>query len=275
MHIYWLEQTERDVPVHNKWLCPGEAACLSNLRFAKRRADWRLGRWTAKRAICARLAWPPYPQILKRIEIRATPSGAPEAIIAGLGSPLAISLSHRASTAICTVSEAGVMLGCDLEVIEPRTQDFVVDYFTTEEQSWAARTPSSDRPEIVTLLWSAKESALKALQQGLRLDTRSVMVSQMAGAPDLDGWSPLRIGCVDGRAFQGWWRTAEGVVRTVAADSSASSPICLALPETQFHPAHTLDLDARSANETQPVHANRFIGPVCRSRTNNSISTLS
>lgn len=274
MRVYWVEQIDKDVPSDDNWLCPNEVACLKKLRFAKRRADWRLGRWTAKRAVSSYLDWPSYPPILARIEIRATSSGAPEAIIAGLGTPMVISITHRAGNAMCTVSGARVRLGCDLEVVEPRIHDFVADYFTAEEQSWVARTPSTEKAEIVTLLWSAKESALKALQHGLRLDTRSVMVTPMAGAPDLDGWSPLRIGCVDGRAFQGWWRTADGVVRTVATDSTAGSPIHLALPETPFHAAQALDLSVRSANETRPVPGDSLIGHVCRPRTN-SISTLS
>ncbi len=273
MRVYWLEQTDKDVPADDNWLCPNEVVRLTKLRFAKRRADWRLGRWTAKRAVSAYLGWPAYPRVLAMIEIRATSSGAPEAIIAGLGTPLAISLSHRAGTAMCAVSDTGVVLGCDLEVVEPRSPDFVADYFTVEEQSWVARTPSAEKPEITTLLWSSKESALKALQQGLRLDTRSVTVTPMAKTPDLYGWSPLRIGYVDGRVFQGWWRSADGVVRTVATDSSAGSPIHLALPETQFHTAQAFDLGVRSGNETRPVHGDRFMGPVCCRRTN-SISTL-
>ena len=50
MHVYWLEQTEANVPEDNTWLSPREVAFADRLRFAKRRADWRLGRWTAKRA---------------------------------------------------------------------------------------------------------------------------------------------------------------------------------------------------------------------------------
>ena len=88
MHIYWLEQSARDVPADDNWLCPNELACLKNLRFAKRRADWRLGRWTAKRTVSACLDWPAYSQILAKIEIRATSSGAPEAVIASLGTPM-------------------------------------------------------------------------------------------------------------------------------------------------------------------------------------------
>lgn len=38
-----------------------------------------------------------------------------------------------------------------------------------EEQELVARAP--ERDELVALLWSGKESALKALREGLRLDT--------------------------------------------------------------------------------------------------------
>jgi hypothetical protein len=49
--LYWLEQSEADVPAHNDWLSVRERAFLDTIRFAKRRGDWRLGRWAAKRAL--------------------------------------------------------------------------------------------------------------------------------------------------------------------------------------------------------------------------------
>jgi 4'-phosphopantetheinyl transferase len=245
MHLYWSEQSANDLPENNHWLSPGEIDRLHSLRFAKRYADWRLGRWTAKRAIAACLDWPPYPQVFARIEIRAIPSGAPEPIIAGFRTPLAISLSHRAGRAMCAVSSSEILLGCDLEIIEPRSAAFVTDYFTPEEQSLVARTSSAERPEIITLLWSAKESALKALRQGLRLDTRSLTVTLLEGAPDLDGWSPLRVGCFDGNVFQGWWRSADGVLRTVVANPTPACPICLTLPIPSRTSENAFDLAAR------------------------------
>lgn len=245
MRVYWLKQIEKDVPPNDNWMCASEITCLNRLRFAKRRADWRLGRWTAKHAVAACLDWPTSPPILATIEIRATPGGAPEAVIANSGVPLVISLSHSAGQAICAVSSSGVMLGCDLEVIEPRSEAFVADYFTPQEQSRVARAPSAERPEIITLLWSAKESALKALQQGLRLDTRSVIVSPIEGAPDLDGWSPLGVACVDGRVFQGWWRTADGLLHTVVADPPPGCPICLTPKETSRFSENIVDLSTR------------------------------
>ena len=50
-----------------------------------------------------------------------------------------ISLSHRSGAAICAVAPAGVDLGCDLEVIEPRSEAFVADYFTVDEQALVAQ----------------------------------------------------------------------------------------------------------------------------------------
>ena len=55
MNVYWLEQSDGDVPVGDGWLSAGERATLDRLRIPKRRADWRLGRWTAKCAAAAYL----------------------------------------------------------------------------------------------------------------------------------------------------------------------------------------------------------------------------
>src|SRR5208283_1427289 len=74
MDVYWLEQAESDVPVENHWLSAGEAARLEALHIAKRRVDWRLGRWAAKRAVAAYLDVPRHLQSLANIEIRPAPS---------------------------------------------------------------------------------------------------------------------------------------------------------------------------------------------------------
>ena len=177
MNVYWLEQTEADVSAEDDWLSANEAARLSRLRFPKRRADWRLGRWTAKRAVSAYLKTPPRPPDLAAIEIRPAPSGAPEVFIANRPADCTVSISHRGGVAACAVGQAGATLGCDLELVEPRSEAFIADYFTPEEQALVAQSDAADRFRLVALLWSAKESALKALRAGLRLDTRSVIVT--------------------------------------------------------------------------------------------------
>src|SRR5215831_16948534 len=144
MDVYWLEQTEANVPAEDNWFSAPEAARLSGMRFAKRRNDWRLGRWTAKRALAVYLNVPAHPEALAEIEIRPAPSGAPEVFFANQPAPVTVSLSHRARTAICAVAMSGAALGCDLEIIEPRSEGFLTDFFTTEEEALVARAFASD-----------------------------------------------------------------------------------------------------------------------------------
>ena len=129
-----MEQTEADVPTVDDWLSPNEQALLNAMRFAKRRSDWRLGRWTAKNALALYFLYlklPADPQVLASIEIRSASTGAPEAYFGNQPAAATISLSHRAGIAACAVTMPGVELGCDLEMVEPRSDAFVADYFTT------------------------------------------------------------------------------------------------------------------------------------------------
>ncbi len=241
MNLFWLEQTEADVPVENNWLSAGETLRLSALRFPKRRGDWRLGRWTAKRAVAAHLSFA-HPGALSAIEIRAAASGAPEVFLNGEPAGIAISLSHRAGTAVCAVMPSLAAMGCDLEEIEPRDDNFFQDYFTAEEQAWVAREPAVDRPWISTLIWSAKESALKALRVGLRADTRAVAVTLLDSVPQRGNeeecstdpllmarnrWFPLRVDSEDGAVFPGWWQRTEQFVYTVVSDPPPDMPVLL------------------------------------------------
>lgn len=234
MEMYWLEQTEMNVPTVDDWLSPNEQAWLNTMRFAKRRRDWRLGRWTAKKALALYFLYlkpPTDPRLLANIEIRAAPSGAPEAYLGNQPAAAAISISHRAGIAACAVTTPDVELGCDLEMVEPRSEAFVADYFATAEQSLVAQAPVADRLRLLAILWSAKESALKALHQGLRLDTRSVVVSLSAALLDSPGWNTMQVSQVDGRTFRGWWQHAEGLVRTVVSAPPLNPPIRLQLPD--------------------------------------------
>lgn len=223
--VFWLAQTEANVPAENNWLAEGETLRLSGMRFAKRRADWRLGRWTAKRAVVTYLGLPADAPSLARIEIRAAASGAPEVLFVHRPAGVSISLSHRAGTAVCAVAAADAALGCDLELIEPRSYAFVADYFTAEEQAALGGTSAADRPRLIALVWSAKESALKALQTGLRLDTRCVEVDagEASRSRSPRTWRPLFVRCAGGHLFQGWWQqTGDFLVTLVAAPAPAA-----------------------------------------------------
>jgi len=245
MNVYWAEQTEADVPTDNDWLSADEAVFLSGMCFAKRRADWRLGRWTAKRALSATLDVPAHYQAFKKIELRPAPSGAPEVFFDNQPAAVTISLSHRAGIGVCAVAMSSVEMGCDLEMIEPRSDAFVADYFTLEEQALVARASAADRDRLLALLWSGKESALKALRAGLRLDTRSVIVIPCATSFDRNGWNELRVRYTGSRyaedrcagdrhagnqVFHGWWQHTDNIVYTVVAAPPPHAPVRLRIP---------------------------------------------
>ncbi len=246
MDVYWLEQSEADVPAADDWLSEREVVQLGSFRFAKRRADWRLGRWTAKLAVAASLKLADSHRSLTKIEINAAAAGQPEVTLAGRTDQVTISISHRNGVAICAVATGNVQLGCDLEAIESRDDNFVSDYFTPEEQELIAQMDGEKRASLITLLWSAKESALKALHLGLRVDTRSVRV-EIPGSPiycfgDVAGptpkvgssvssadvasneWLALQIRCADGALFHGWWQCRDNTVRTIAAAPPPATP---------------------------------------------------
>jgi len=239
METHWLEQTEADLPAHDDWLSPEECLLLSQKRFPKRRADWRLGRWTAKRAAAAYLNLPADPPSLRKINIRPESSGAPELFLGDCPAAATISISHRAGSAVCAIASPGVQLGCDIELIEPRDANFVADYFTGDEQALIARADEPDRAQLVTLIWSAKESALKALREGLRVDTRSLTVTfdaqkdrdHAVGAlrqcSGVDPWRPLQVSCTGGEVFQGWSQSMGQIVRTLVGSPSTLPPILL------------------------------------------------
>lgn len=247
MKIYWLTQNLAEVPPNNDWLSANERAVLDTLRFPKRRAEWRLGRWTAKRALlhvapapCGRLSefmssilnTPPQGggatnEYFSQIEIRAATDGAPEAFVNAKPLPIPLSISHRNEIGFCAINPSASTVGCDLEMIEPRSDDFIADYFTKEEQQRLAQAPEQDRHWLAMLIWSAKESALKALRQGLRLDTRSVIVDLDINGKNKD-WNFLSVRQTEAsRTFHGWWRIDGKFVQTIVTEPYIELPIAL------------------------------------------------
>jgi 4'-phosphopantetheinyl transferase len=234
--VYWLEQNEADLPAADDWLCPSEMLRLAGMRFTKRRADWRLGRWTAKRVLALCLNLTDDHQTLAKLEIRSARSGAPEVFLGIAPTAVTISLSHRSSMAVCAAVLDSVSLGCDLERIEPHSDAFVEDYFVAEEQALVARSPAAGRSRLLALLWSAKESALKALHVGLRQDMRSVVVSFCDDSSSVAGWLPLRVDYAAAHALHGWYRYAGDFVKTLVSSPPSAPPNLLASPQNPAIP---------------------------------------
>ncbi len=221
----WLTRSLADVPADDAWLAPGERRVLAGLRIARRRADWRLGRWTAKTAVAQRLGVAP-----ERLEILAAEDGAPEAWLDGRPAPVSVSLSHRGGRALAVVAGEGHRPGCDLELIEARSPAFVREWLSPCEQRRIVDCAAGERALVANLIWTAKEAAAKVRREGLRLDVRRAVVNASGvGGPETDCWKPLRVDWPDAQlATSGWWRVEPGWVMSVAGEPAPAAPAMLA-----------------------------------------------
>jgi 4'-phosphopantetheinyl transferase len=220
---WWLARGESDLPGDTSWLCDAEVAYVEAQRFAKRRTEFLVARWTAKQAIRTLLSLPDTPASLQRIAVRHAATGAPRVYLDGQPVDCRISLTDRAGWAVCLVGFERTPVGCDLELVEPRSDRFVGDYFTVAERDYV-QSAEQHRDVNANLIWSAKESGLKVLETGLRRDTRSVEV-RLAAA--VEGWSRLTVHTASGQVLPGWWQRFGAFLLTVAASESLASPISL------------------------------------------------
>ena len=219
--IFWLTQTSAQIPANDHWLSEPERMIVLGLRFAMRRNDWLLGRWTAKQAL--RLFLADQHLFLSSLEIRAAADGAPEAFFERKPAGVSLSISHSRDRCLCAVGIRDMPVGCDLEWIEPREVNFENDYFTPEEISFVMHSPLA-REVASNLIWSAKETTLKIIRKGLTRDTRSVLISPAFGGNE-QSWNVWTGRCLESsRVFRGWWRTSEGYIYTIASDRPGSIP---------------------------------------------------
>jgi 4'-phosphopantetheinyl transferase len=225
------------------FLSPAERETLATLRYPKRRREWLLGRWTAKRLL--QRAHPNYAALpLSALTVGNDPDGAPYLAVAGEGRlPLSLSISHRNDRAFCallapTPTMTAPVVGADLELIEPRDPAFVSDYFTAGEVDCVWRCPDETRNTLVTVLWSAKEAVLKVLRLGLTVDTRRVELRHIAGiepaldaaqdGPSATGWSEIEVHCSlpDIAPLWAWWRSDADFVLTLSSFADPGDPPC-------------------------------------------------
>ena len=188
--VYWSSKTNRDVPGDLNWLSESEMQFLETLRFPKRRQDWLLGRWTAKHLL--QMAHPDCrTEKAQDISILKAKNGAPYAILEQKNLGGILSLTHREQFAVAAwCPHEGIKIGVDLEEIEPKQDNFINDFFTTDEAAWVFGLPADQRAWSASLIWSAKEAVLKALQTGLSFDTRQIAISPLE-ALNKSGWQEI------------------------------------------------------------------------------------
>ena len=229
MAIRWLARGEEDLPAGTDWLGPWERERLTRMRYAKRRVEYLTSRLAAKRAVAA--AGIAEREPMAAIEVRHAPGGAPRVYVAGEPSAARISLTDRAGWAVAAVGGADTALGCDLELVEPRSPGFVRDYLTPDEVALVTGADDEERRQLLAnLCWSAKESALKVLETGLRRDTRSVAVTLLDRAASGGRWAALEVALSEGGVMPGWWRRFGPFVLTIVTAHPSPPPRSLETP---------------------------------------------
>lgn len=218
----WLLQSDQDpTEPPGAFLSEKEQARFECLRFFKRRNEWLLGRWTAKKLVQAVLRRDSGLVVSREaIEIFNGPDGAPRVYLEGEPLALELSISHSHGCAVCAVDTG--CLGADLEWIEARSDGLVNDFFTVGEQAQVNAVPRAQRDLLVTAIWSAKEAVLKALRKGLTVDTREVEIRIPSVEQGLNDWKPFEF-CLhieNSMLLRGWWRQWDGFVLTLAVAGS-------------------------------------------------------
>lgn len=237
----WYSAGMAEVPDDPRWQEPALADRLSAMRYTKRRDEAMLGRWTAKNAVARALGLPLDLDGLARVKIVNAPDGAPEVTVEEKAVDLAIGMTDRGDWAVSTVRRGTARVGCDLELVEPRSDAFVADYFTSPERELWLTLGQTERDLVANLIWSAKESALKVLRTGLRRDTRSVEVDLGTWSTHPVGvWRALDVRPAEGGVFPGWWVQYGEFVLTAVAAVATEVPASLVEPPAlaQAIPGH-------------------------------------
>jgi len=190
--VFWKIVRQDTLPANQDWLSAQEKDRYQQFRFPKKSQDWLSGRWAAKSLINAIFSESKTYQ-LDEICIKNEASGSPFAEWHGKRLDGSLSISHRgglAAAAYCP--DPDVTIGIDLELIETKSRGFVEDYFTAQEAAAIFNLSEDQQALAASLLWSGREALLKALQLGLRVDTRQIAL----GCPSFQsrpGWQALEI----------------------------------------------------------------------------------
>ncbi len=146
-------------------------------RHPERHRQWMLGRATAKYLLMQRAT--PLDlsiQASNDFEILRNPNGWPQLQDRhGRNLPVSLTISHRDELAFSAVCRDNLgNLGADIEIIAPKNASMLEDFYTPEERNWIQSQASPHQALTATLIWSAKESILKAIKTGLMENTKII-----------------------------------------------------------------------------------------------------
>lgn len=145
------------------------------------------------------------------------------------GIPLHINLSHRDDW--CLVAVGGNPVGVDIDRIPDEPDLSILRYFAPSEREWVTENSDYSTSEAITVLWTLKESYLKAFGTGLGRDLDSFRI-------EWEGDNPVLIDPVLGTTDTALLVDRRSIPGFVAASSvlSSGSPIDFSLKITSRPP---------------------------------------
>jgi 4'-phosphopantetheinyl transferase len=143
------------------FLCGSEATYFANLKVERRRRSYLLGRYAAKLAVGELIG-----QLdLQQIEIRRGVFEQPIVVCPDQES-CGVSISHSHNMAIALAFPLGHPMGIDLERLELEHYSTLQSQLSADEMSWV-QSAGSEKLELATALWTAKEALAKVLGSGM------------------------------------------------------------------------------------------------------------
>ncbi len=119
---------------------------------------------------------------LDEIEITKESSGRPTFVLKNHPeidtSAFCLSISHTDQFVVVEIIKGG-LVGVDIETIRKFPIPVYENFLTPSEKKWIESMPENDRDTYTTLVWSFKESYLKALGVGLRVHPSKVELKHL------------------------------------------------------------------------------------------------
>ncbi len=147
----------------NLFLNPKECKNLDNYVFEKRRLTYLLGRYAAKEAICGVLQI----ENRKNVEIKKGIFEQP-IVLHDKREKVDVSIAHTDDCAVAISSFTDHPVGIDLETIDSKNTDTVIEQLTHAENTMFSSIFSNEQKNIgAVVFWTVKEAMAKCIKTGL------------------------------------------------------------------------------------------------------------
>lgn len=211
--IHWIMVKAGPTLATGQFLIETEIEDGKRYRHPGRHRQWLLGRAAAKFLLIRQT------KVLNLeiynpadVEILRNPDGWPQIRNRKAESlPVSLTISHSDELVFCALcSHKNGSLGADLEIVAPKTESMLEDFYTQEERRRLNDLPKSQQNLAATLIWCAKEAVLKSKKTGLMENTKhiDVDISKLKISHETN-WAQVPTTIAGKLTIPVWWRYIE------------------------------------------------------------------